>query len=372
MERKTKPVKEPRTARSYWREHVLAHSEYLASLLAQDRRNRREPDDPTTAKLRAEIESLLKAARRCAGERVAGQPYRGRGLMDVWSGAAVEGAYLRLHEADALMVDLLPRHELAAASGALREELGRTRRTDPRIAGAYRELVRAPTRPGPAATRRRRAAYRQALRAKHAVVDEQHARIRSFRNVIVVASLALFLIAVGIAVWGILEPSVLPLCFHPPGEPACPSGETSPSPMDVPIVMALGLAGGALASAVAIRTIRGSSTPYMVPLVLAGLKLPAGSMTSFLGLMLLNGDFIPGFSALDSQEQVLAYAIVLGYAQQIATRLVDRQAHDVLDRVSAPAPTYPPDLAVPAGTGGPLHPAPQPGDLTGATSPARV
>jgi hypothetical protein len=46
--------------------------------------------------------------------------------------------------------------------------------------------------------------------------------------------------------------------------------------------------------------------------------------------LLINGDFIPGFSQLDSQGQILAYAIAFGVAQHLVTRFVDQRADDVL------------------------------------------
>jgi len=48
------------------------------------------------------------------------------------------------------------------------------------------------------------------------------------------------------------------------------------------------------------------------------------------GLLLLKGDFVPGFSQLDSQGQILAYAIVFGVAQHLVTRFVDQRAGDML------------------------------------------
>jgi hypothetical protein len=334
---RVKARKEPRTTRSYWREHVLAQSEYLRALLVT---RRRWAAPRRLAELPTEIEALLDQARRCAGERKPTSTYRPRRLMDIWSGAAVEGAYLRLHNADALLVALLSRNEIRAAGGALLKELRQTRSSDPRLASAEQELESALRPATSLRPQQRRAAYHRALVAKHAVLDEQHARVRSFRNVIMVAAVSLTLIGLGLIAVAVIEPTVLSLCFEPSGKPvACPSGREQPSSWDVPLVMFLGLAGGALASAVAIRNVRGSSTPYMVPLSLAALKLPAGALTSLLGLILLKGEFVPGFSAVDVQAQVLAYAIVLGYAQQLATRLVDRQAHDVLDRVPSTDPT---------------------------------
>ena len=37
--------------------------------------------------------------------------------------------------------------------------------------------------------------------------------------------------------------------------------------------------------------------------------------------------------ALDTSAQILAWALVFGYAQQLFTRLVDQKAHSVLNTV---------------------------------------
>jgi hypothetical protein len=68
-------------------------------------------------------------------------------------------------------------------------------------------------------------------------------------------------------------------------------------------------------------------------LALATLKLPLGALTAIGGLIALQGDFIPGLSQLDSQGQILAYALVLGYAQQLLTGLLDKRADELLASV---------------------------------------
>jgi hypothetical protein len=65
----------------------------------------------------------------------------------------------------------------------------------------------------------------------------------------------------------------------------------------------------------------------------AVLKLPTGAVTALLGLLLMRGGFVPGLSALDTSAQILAWALIFGYAQQLFTRLVDQQAHTVLHTV---------------------------------------
>jgi hypothetical protein len=102
---------------------------------------------------------------------------------------------------------------------------------------------------------------------------------------------------------------------------------------DILLIELIGLVAAAVASAFALRGIRGTSTPYSLPVALAGLKLATGALTAFLGLMLMRGRFVPGLSALDSSAQILSWAIVFGYAQQLFTRFVDQQAQHVLENV---------------------------------------
>lgn len=103
------------------------------------------------------------------------------------------------------------------------------------------------------------------------------------------------------------------------------------SAQDLIVVELVGLTEAAVASAAAIRRIKGSSERYGLPVSLAALKLPTGAITAFLGLLLMRGQFVPGLTALDTSAQVLAWALVFGYAQQLFTRLVDQQGQTVLE-----------------------------------------
>jgi hypothetical protein len=150
------------------------------------------------------------------------------------------------------------------------------------------------------------------------------------------------------------HPKVMPLCFpnevRVAGQPGvtmvvgdnCPTHNgpatslatvttSGPSVGDVLIVSLLGLLGGALAAAVSIRNLKGTSTPYDVPVALAALKVPLGAFTAIVALVAIRGDFIPGLSVLDSQEQILAYALIFGFAQQVFTRLLDQRAQNLLE-----------------------------------------
>jgi hypothetical protein len=175
-------------------------------------------------------------------------------------------------------------------------------------------------------------------------------RVRSFRNIILSAAAVLMLVAVGLGVLGSLDPTLAPLCFSPESAVVCPTthevvpagadaGEIdelmrgTASEWDVWVVELIGLVAAALASALALRKIRGTSTPYSLPVALAMLKLSTGAVTAFLGLLLMRGGFVPGLSALDTSAQILSWAIIFGYSQQVFTRFADDQAQTVLEGV---------------------------------------
>ncbi|MGI8809306.1 MAG: hypothetical protein ACR2KK_16010 [Acidimicrobiales bacterium] len=172
------------------------------------------------------------------------------------------------------------------------------------------------------------------------------------------------LLAVAVGLVGFLSPSTIPLCFQPEsgGQTllVCPTAQsvfrTEPIPAtatspalppsdpdvvirdtvagtDLFVVEMVGLAAAAVAAAAAIRQLRGSSERSGLPLALTLLKLPTGALTAVLGLILMRGQFVPGLSALDSPGQILAWALAFGYAQELFTRLIDKQGQSVLNGV---------------------------------------
>jgi hypothetical protein len=169
------------------------------------------------------------------------------------------------------------------------------------------------------------------------------------------------------AVWA--KPSILPLCFPANGgDPTspllnCPTGTNvaTESAGDIFVVGLLGLLGGALAAAMSIRNLRGTSSPYDVPVALAFLKVPLGAFTAILGLIAIQGEFIPGLSSLDSQGQILAYALLLGFAQQVFTHSLDVRAQSLLEALPGKDDPPVPTATATAIASAPeqAHPAPQ-------------
>ena len=208
---------------------------------------------------------------------------------------------------------------------------------DPRRLTAEHALAPALTSPPGAVPRQ---VFVETLRSVFDVENRQLVRVRSFRNLVAATIVFLFVAAVAVAaaVVGAVWPRALQVCFAPATNggttTVCPTGRATASGGDIALVEGLGFLGATISGAVAIRGVRGTSTPYAVPVVLALLRLPLGAITALAGLLLIRGGFVPGFSAIDTQEQILAYSVLLGYAQQLATRLVDDKGQEVLNNVS--------------------------------------
>jgi hypothetical protein len=284
--------------------------------------------------------------------------WRPRNLLSLISGASVERVISQL---DAVETELLRLAPPAYLRGQMPNLLAHVELhldpADPRRA-RVEEIAGRPTnkelRPI------ERGGVIAAVRAASTEARLKVTRLRSFRNVILATSLFLALGALGMAVVGWRNPSAVPLCFSPANNIVCPTsterilgaGQQAPAggqpttadearvdramrgaadPGDIAVVELVGLIAAAVAAAAALRGSQGTSTPYSLPISLAVLKLPTGALTAILGLLLMRGGFVPGLSALDSSAQIIAWAIIFGYAQQLLTRLVDRQAKTVLD-----------------------------------------
>ncbi|MCW4466524.1 hypothetical protein OK351_13580 [Glutamicibacter sp. MNS18] len=203
--------------------------------------------------------------------------------------------------------------------------------------------------------------------AAHLAYRREYARLRSFRITLMLCTVVLFAIAAAVGVWGVQRPADLALCFNPveqakvvcpinenpfpPQEASQATDETTSgdaadlsadidraigntvTPLDIPLVLFIGLVSAAVAGAPSLRRARGTATPYSLAVTLGLMKLPTGAITAVLGLMLMRGGFVPGLSALDTSSQIMAWAVVFGASQQLFTRLVDRQGEILIDQV---------------------------------------
>ncbi|MDR6863844.1 hypothetical protein [Phycicoccus sp. 3266] len=255
-------------------------------------------------------------------------PIPGR-LANWWRGTLVEAAYRNMHSARSAMLDLYTDAELRAEIPMVVARANATlHRDDPRRS-TIAELNALPTA-------RLRPRMRRLVGDSYEKLDLEHAQLRSFRNIVLLATAFLFVCVVVTLVFVARNPSWVPLCFDTGREKiiACPSRErvgAEPTAPDILVATAMGGLGGAFAAVLSIRNLKGTANPYDVPVALAVLKFPLGAMTAILGLVAIKGGFAPGLSNLDNQGQILAYALLFGFSQQALSRLLDKRAQDLLE-----------------------------------------
>jgi hypothetical protein len=381
-----------------WRESALTRAAELRGLANA---YAAEQSKDQEAALLAEARQHIAAAEQAATG--AGLRRGERRVAALW-GASVERAISQLDAAEVCLLRVAPPEvvigQLPSLYAQTRDHLPAT---DPRLQRLaaldlhYGKEPPAGIAPpvATALTAIEREAIVTAFRAGALEARRQVTRVRSFRNVLLVSALVLTLCVAGLTVAATARPALLPLCFTPIEAAVCPTHTEAPkaetaaatpapaptpggatptsgmtnaqeaaqavaldrlvrstaSSWDVPLVELVGLIAAAVAAAVALRGMRGTSTPYSLPTALAVLKLPTGALTAVLGILLMRGAFVPGLSALDSSGQILAWAIVFGAAQQLVTRLVDQKAQGVLDELGTPGKSKTPDAPEPATPG---------------------
>ncbi len=274
-------------------------------------------------------------------------------IAGAYSGSALERTASNVDAAEADLLRLAPEPFVAGQIPSLLAHVRSHLQADDPRAERLEQLA---ARPVHEFSESERDSIVAAVRAASSAGRREIVQVRSFRSILWLTATLLTLAVIALAILGFSRPSVLPLCFAPETESSakvvCPTAEqaitgtagaddvmrATAGRWDILTAEILGLIAAAVAAATALRSIRGTSTPYSLPVALALLKLPLGALTAVLGLLLMRGNFVPGLSALDTPGQVLAWAILFGYAQQVFTRFVDQQAHNVLDNAGSGAP----------------------------------
>ena len=331
------PIGKP--TNSPWREHTRARVTELKGLMEwvlqqPDRKN--HGDDEMAQAITDHLDAAYTAA--ATKSRVMDK------VMDAWTGAAVARAQAHLDLARAQLLEIAPatyiRGQLPSLAAYVHAHLDHSDRQCIRIQLLLDRL------PGEPLRESERTEIVSAFRDAATEARNEVTRVRSFRNILLIMSIVLAIAAGGMAFLGSVNPRLVRVCFTPNSSIICPTQQTAVAgprtgvteetvagPLDLAIVELLGLLGAAVAAAASLRKVRGTSTPYSLPLALAVLKLPTGALTALLGLVLMRGEFVPGLTDLDTQGQILGWAIVFGSAQHLVTRVVDQKAQTVLESV---------------------------------------
>lgn len=167
--------------------------------------------------------------------------------------------------------------------------------------------------------------------------DQQQSQVRNFRGVLLGTFAVLLIVVVILGIVGFMHPAYFPLCWKTgKGGMTCPTGPQRSS-ADVPLVLALGGIGAALAVALNLAGLKPVGVRYSLSVVQGLLKIPFGALTAMLGIIIVSTqNSVSG--VLGSQAGLLTAAVVFGYSQQLFTRLIDQQASGLLKAASPATP----------------------------------
>jgi hypothetical protein len=177
--------------------------------------------------------------------------------------------------------------------------------------------------------------FESALRGAYVTHGFNRGRLRSFNKILVVSAFVFMALTVILAILGAIWPSTL-TCVNVAGSrPICPL-RTCDTRGDVFIIELMGVIGAAVASVASLSRSQRVEDPYKVQVAQAVLKVSLGGVTAVLGLLLLSvtPTVHPG-----TKWEILAYAVVFGYSQQVFTRLIDSKG-DELQRAASPMTRY--------------------------------
>lgn len=250
-----------------------------------------------------------------------------------WSGWRVERSWRALHDAEVAAIAGDP--ELAGRLPGIRARVRGCldHHDDRRVALETLELTEPPT----AASR---AIVVDAVRAAFDASDEVHAAARALRNKLVVAALLLAVLDLSLGLLGAFRPTLLPMCAPqtgvtgaPTNQLICAAGGSTPTAVEVWLVLLLGAIGAAVASVVLLVRRRPSLSPYVLVGYQAAIKMLLGAILAVVGVLALGAGVAQGIACVRTQSAVLLWALALGYAQQLGTRLLDNYADRVLNRI---------------------------------------
>jgi len=270
-------------------------------------------------------------------------------------GTRLEGAWCHIHNAKVVLIQLLDPDQLRAHCPqilALADKY--LRRGHPPADEPTLTALKAwyghfeSDADGPAVTTVQRHALANVLREAYERVANEYYRLRRFQAAVVVTTLLVLMLVATLITVGARAPQIVPMCFPDPTSPAvqasgevssaCPTGPNGvPAAGDVGTVALFGLLGAAL---VGVRLVVRRAAPSAVPMATtrwfqALLKAATGMLTAILGLLFLRAGIVPGFTQVDTQSQILVYAVVFGASQELITRFVDQRSNDLLAAVTS-------------------------------------
>jgi hypothetical protein len=301
-----------------WRAEVGARIAELEDRLAA------APVDPTSSEgqaIRESVDAELDRAHTAAGHGLAPSVpawWTGSSITKGWEAVHnAELALLRIETDDAVLT-AVPRlfawiesamdagvlrkaHEDALNAEMAKKEGDRPDRT--KICGALMDVIKAN--------------------------GERYLGVRTFRNNLILVTVALAACLVGLAIWHANNHEILSLCVEKKGKLKECLGGGKPSSSDVWLVLGMGVLGGLLG--IAFRLSQGETAARFDPKTWQRLLKPVtGAATALAAVLFLQAHLLIELSTQRTKLVLLSYALVFGFSQQVLTKFVDKRAESLI------------------------------------------
>jgi len=248
-----------------------------------------------------------------------------RSPVSWFSGGHIEDAWRALHRAESLVI---------AASGDLG---GRLPAVGARVAkhladnDPRRVAVQAVVRnPPETITDDHRARVRTALAAAWEASDDAHTSLRSLRNLLMMfgGGLVLFNLVLGFVTSR--NPTLLPLCGNVGSKLSCATGAAAPTGGDVWLLQGMGLLGAFLGVVIWLQRSDPKAVTYTLSVSQSMIKLALGAVLPVFAVLIVATGALQDL--LPNRPALLVFAAAMGYAQEAATRVLDRYVRSMEER----------------------------------------
>jgi hypothetical protein len=174
----------------------------------------------------------------------------------------------------------------------------------------------------PVLTSTDRASLRELQHSLNSARASNTARVRTYRNMLIGATLLLLIVCGGLIV--ILPFTAVDLGIIRPPDFRITAG-------DVATIELWGAVGGVVGLIAALRKIVSTRAPIRLQAVQLFLKLPAGAIIALFGVLIFQAGVFTTIK-IATPTQLAAYALIFGLAQEAVTNMVDKEAGKLLEQ----------------------------------------
>jgi hypothetical protein len=248
-----------------------------------------------------------------------------RSPVSWFSGGHIEDAWRALHRAETLLI--AASKNLVGHLPAIAARVGKHLPDNDLRRIAVQAIVKSPPE---TITEDHRTKVRIALAEAWEASDDAHTSLRSLRNLLMMfgGGLVLFNLVLGFVTSQ--NPALLPLCGNVGSKLTCATGGATPTGGDVWLLQGMGLLGAFLGVVIWLQRSDPKAVTYTLSVSQSMIKLALGAVLPVFAVLIVATGALQDL--LSNRPALLVFAAAMGYAQEAATRVLDRYVRSMEER----------------------------------------